>query len=296
MAMLEETLKYLKKSFWVLAFVAVVPALIISFFAKPFSSITFLPLLFVGQTDYHFSEIFMMMLTPISNASFWGGFVGNVLFFVLFWISCVLGVCIVEKHLKTGTLTPKTSAHQFFSYVLPILLALIMWSALYLVSAVAQSGFISLIHFICGVTPPSFIDCLLSTFISILVFGGVMYCSIHLMFMPLIMVYYGYGWRESLVESLRMTSKNYKDVLLGFGLPMVIIIGVNFVLSLVTALLIRFANLSEVARYWIDYIISVATHIMIIVYLIAYDVVAFYKLSGLERRDIKRYERRNYVN
>ena len=292
MAMLEETWKYLKKSFWVLAFVAVVPALIISFFAKPFSSITFLPLLFVGQTDYHFSEIFMMMLTPISNASFFGGFVGNVLFLLLFWISCVWGVCIVEKHLKTGELLPIINMHQFFSYVLPILLALAMWAGLYLVAAVAQSGFISFIHFICGVTPPSVIDCILSTLISIFVLGGVMYCSIHLMFMPLIMVYYGYGWKESLVESLRLTSKNYKDVIVGFLLPMVILIGVDFILSLVTALLIRFANLSEPARYWLDYIVSVATHIMVIVYLIAYDVVAFYKLSGFERRDIKRYERR----
>ncbi len=290
--MLKETCKYLKKSFWLLAFVALLPSIGISFFVKPFSSITFLPSLFVGRIDYSFSDIFMMMLTPINGASFWGGLIGHTIFFICFGIACIWGVCVTEKHFKTGELSLKVSVHQFTSYLFPVFLALAMWSALYLIAAVAQSGLISLIHYVCGVTPPSFIYCFLSTIVSLAIFYGVMYCSIHLLFLPLIMVSYGYGWRESFVESLRLTSQNFKSLMTGFFLPLLIFIFADAVLTLGTALLSKYAGMSAAAKYWIDFIISVVIHTLTIMYLFIYDIVAFYRLSGFERRDIKRYGRR----
>lgn len=293
MAMVKDTLKYLKKSFWVLALNAVVPALIISFFAQPFANITFLSMLFVGQTDYYFTDIFMMMLTPISGASFIAGFVGYIAFFIFFWLGCAGGICIVEKHLKTGELSPLIGKHQFFSYLFPVLIGLAIWAVLFLVSTVAQSGLISLIHFICGQTPPSFWDCFFSTLVALIMFAIVLYLSVHIIFLPLIMVYYGYGLRESFVQSIRLTSNNLKQMVIGFIVPLFVIMGAEFLLSLVTALLKRYAGITEAARYWIDYCISVVMHITIIVYLIAFDMIAFYKCSNFERRDILIHNRRN---
>lgn len=290
--MLKETCGYFKKCFWLLVLVALLPSIGISFFVKPFSSITFLPSLFVGRTDYDFSDIFMMMLTPINGAPFLGGIIGYVIFFICFGLASIWGICVIEKHFKTGELSLNVSKHQFTLYLFPIFFALALWSALYLIAAVAQSGLISLIHYICGVTPPSFIDCFLSTIVSLAVFYGVMYLSIHLLFLPLIMVYYGYGWRESFVESIRLSSQNFKSIMTGFIVPLLVLILADSVLTLGTALLVRFANMSASAKYWIDFIISVIIHTLTIMYVYTYDIVAFYKLSGFERRDIKRYERR----
>ena len=290
--MFEETYKYLKRSFWLLAFVALLPSIGISFFVKPFSSITFLPSLFVGRTDYDFFEIFMTMLTPIYNASFFGGAIGYIIFFLFFGLAGIWGICVTEKHLKTGELSLKVSKHQFLSYLFPVFFALLLWSLLYLISVVAQSGLISLIHYICGVTPPSFLDCFFSTLVALAIFYVLMYCSIHLLFLPLIMVYYGYGWRESFVESIRLTSQNLKSVFTGFIVPLLILIMADAVLTLGTALLTRYVGMSETAKYWIDFVISVLIHTVTIVFLFSYDIVSFYKLSNFERRDIKKYERR----
>lgn len=287
--MLKETCKYLKKSFWLLAFIALIPSIGISFFVKPFSSITFLPSLFVGQTDYDFSDIFIKMLTPINNASFIDGLLGYLIFFLCFGIACIWGICVTEKHLKTGELSLKVSKHQFLSYLFPIFFTLAIWYALYLIACVAQSGIISLIHYVCGVTPPSFVDCFFSTIASLAIFYLVIFCTIHLLFLPLIMVYYGYGWRESFVESLRLTSKNFKSLLTGFMVPLIILILSDAILTLCTALLTKYAGMSAAAKYWIDFVISVVIHTLTIMFLFVYDNVAFYKLSNFERRDIKVY-------
>ena len=292
MALLKETYKYLKKSFWILALGAIVPALVMSFFSKPFSNITFLPTLFVGQTDYHFSEILRMMTSPIVDISFWGEVIGGIAFMVFVWLGGGVCLCIAEKHLKTGELSLRISRNQFFTYAIPMLFSFAIWAVLYLLCMIVQSGLISLIHYICGVTPPNAIDCILSTIVSLLIYTAILYCSIHLLFLPLITVYYGYGLRESFVESLRMTSNNLKTLLLGFIIPLIAVIGANALLSLVTALLMRYAGMSVSAKYWIDFVISIVTHALTIIYLVAYDLVAFYDLSGLERRDIKIYERR----
>lgn len=285
-------MKYLGKSFWVLALSALVPALILSLFAKPFSSITFLSSLFVGQTDYNFTDIFMMMLTPISGASFIEGFIGYIAFFIFLLIGCVYGGCIIEKHLKTGELRLMIGKHQFMSYLLPTFIALAIWSIMFLISAVAQSGLISLIHFIFGQTPPTFVDCFFSTLVSLLIFTLVLYLSLHILFLPLIMVYYGYGLRESFVQSIRLTTNNLRSLVLGFILPLFAVMGLNFVFNLMSALLRRYGVITETAEYWMNYIISVLFHIIIIVYLIAYDLVAFYKCSDFERRDISIHKRR----
>lgn len=292
MALLGETFKYLKKSFWILLLYAIVPSIVISFFVKPFSSITFLPTLFVGQTDYDFIEIFAMITSTIVDVSVFGDLIGGIVFFVFMWIAAVLCLCVAEKHLKTGELSLKISKNQFFTYAFPIFFSLVLWIVLYLVCLAAQSGFISLIHFVCGVTPPTTIDCILSTVVSLLIFTAILYCSVHLLFLPLITVYYGYGLRESFVESLRMTSDNMRTLLLGFLVPMLVAIIADVILSTITALLAGYAGMSLAAKYWIDYIISVITLALIIMYLVAYALVSFYKLSGLERRDIRKYDRR----
>lgn len=290
--MFKETMKYLGKSFWVLALAALAPALVISLFAKPFSSITFLSSLFVGQTDYNFTDIFMMMLTPISGATFFEGFVGYIASFLCLWIGCVYGVCIIEKHLKTGELRLRIGKHQFLSYLLPTFIVFVIWSIMFLVSSVAQSGLISLIHFICGRTPPTFVDCFFSTLVSVLIFALLMYLSVHILFLPLIMVYYGYGIRESLVQSIRLTSNNLKSLVLGFILPLFAVMGVNFIFNLMTALLRRYAAINETVEYWMNYFVSVFIHVILIVYLITYDLIAFYKCSDFERRDILIHKRR----
>lgn len=292
MQIFKDTCKYLKKSFWFLAIVAIVPSIILSFFAKPFSNITFLPSLFVGRTDYNFTEVFMLMFTPIYGASVFEGLIGHVVFFVSLWLACVVGITMVDKHLKTGELTLKVEKYNVASYLLPVLLSLVIWAVVYLVAIVAQSGLLSLIHYICGVTPPSAIDCILSTLVSLLIFVGILYGSIYLMFVPLNMVYYGYGPREAILESSRLVSDKPGNMVSGFIIPITVLIVINLIFSLVTSLLTTYAGMSMTARYWIDYVFSVATHLMIIVYLIAYVIVAFYNLSNLERRDIKRYQRR----
>ncbi len=282
----KETMKYLGKGFWVTALAALAPALLISFFAKPFSSITFLSSLFVGQTDYYFTDIFMMMITPISNATFLGGIIGYIAFFLSFWLACVYGVCIIEKHLKTGELRLRINRHQFSSFLLPTLITLAIWAVVYLISTVAQSGLISLIHYICGQTPPTALDCFLSTLVSLIIFTAVLYLSVYILFLPLIMVHYGYGLRESFVQSLRLTSNNFRSLMLGFILPLFAVMGINFVFNLMTALLRRYGAIGETAEYWLNYVISVLIHVVIIVYLLAYDLIAFYKCSDFERRDI----------
>ena len=290
MTMIKDTIAYLKKSFGVLILGALLPSIIISFFARPISSLTSLPILFLGSTDYKFTEIFMHFLTPISNAGFWSAFLGYIVFFVFLWAGIVVNVSIADKHMKTGELSLKLSKHQVFPYVFSILLALVIWSIIYLITMVSQSGLISLIHYICGVTPPTLVDCLLSVAVSILLFFALMYFSLYLVFVPLIMVCYGYGFRESLVESIRLTTKNFKQLFAGLLLPVLVILIGSLCLYLVTSLLS--VKLSDAAYYWMDYAISVIAHSLIIIYLTSYALVAFYNLANLERRDKKWYEKR----
>ncbi len=285
MAMFKKTAQYLKRSFAVLALIAIVPSLIISFFVRPFANITVLPTLFVGQTDYNFTDIFMNMFSSLNSNGFWVGFVGYILFFAFLWLAGVSGICIVEKHLRTGELSPVPSKNQFFSYFMPMFYTLLIWAFMYLLSTVIQSGLISLIHYVCGETPPSVLDCILSTLIALAILALNIFLVIHFMFLPPIMVNYGYGLRESFVQSQRLTYKNLRSLFFGLIVPILTLVLIEYLLSLLTALV----NIDQTARYWIDYAITALFHMLVIVYIISYDTITFFELNGLERRDLKQY-------
>jgi len=88
---------------------------------------------------------------------------------------------------------------------------------------------------------------------------------------------YGYSFKDAFVETMRTVSKRWLSLVLGLIIPVAILTAPQIVLN---SRLLGF-------RYWLQILVSIISHLLIIVYYMAYIAVSVYKINGLERRDNK---------
>jgi len=277
---LKETFKYLKRAFFPLLVVAVVPALLLGIFTSPFTFISFLPLYYRSYYGIDFAMVFWMFMYRTS--------VTRIFPFIITFLGLMIflsyGLGLVEKQFKTGKrgLTKplraiNNSALAIFKTV-PFMLVVLL-AALFL-----HAGLVTLIrHAISGLNyPPLFIDSFLVTIVSIVVFALVLMASIFVGVWAVVIQIYGYTFKEAFVEAFRAVRKKWFPLFLGLFIPITVLTMAQLVY---TAFLVFEGVHSGFA--WLQGFVSVMINLFILIYYMAYIPVSVYQLNGLDRRDNK---------
>ena len=279
MDFIKETFKYLRKSFIPLCVVAALPAVMMGVFMRPFSSVSFLPFYYtLGAAN--FSTIFWMMMTGRIELS------GILLSFVIPLILIVpvlmlgigYGLGMIEKQFKTGKLGLTNPWRAINNSILSIIKTVPIFLVLLLLVLLTQTGILTLIR-----TWTSGLDSvtLLGDAIAVSIVSGLFFL-IKIMLLIIFGVWaviiqiYGYSFTDAFIEAIRTISKQWLALVLGLIVPVAVLIVPQIVY-----------NMLPMFWYWLQMSISILSHLLIIVYYMAYITVSVYKINGLERRDNK---------
>lgn len=276
------TFKYLKTSFLALALAAAVPAVIMGLFARPFTSLTFLPEYYTSASG-RFQDVFWMLIEPQSFTLVFP----YILIVPLLLISCAYGMGMIEKHFKTGKLRVANPLRAVNNTILSVLKTVPILLGLIFLMFLLQSGMIALIRRIISgpynaavLTPPTVVDCIWATVFSLAVYFVSIVLSLIIGVWAVTMQIYGYSFGDAFVETMRTVSKKWFSLVVGLLLPLTVLAVPQIIV-----------NIMRIVSFDFDFLqitVSIFTHFFMIIYYFAYTVVSVYHLNGLERRDNKR--------
>jgi len=279
MIYLKETFKYLKKSFFPLLVVALIPAILLGLFTSPFTFISFLPL-YYGTTDgTSFGGIFAMLL-DIDSLRLIFPFI-LLAFFLILFLSYGLGT--VEKHFKTGKRGFTSPLRAMNNSALPILKTVPILLAGLMIAILLQASIVTLIrHSVSGLNyAPYFIDSILVTMVATVFYGLILMASIFAGVWTVIIQIYGYSFREAFVETVRSVRTRWFSLFFGLLIPITMLVSAQLIYNV-------FLVFEDVGwESWLQNFVSVLINLFILIYFMAYIPVSVYQLNNLDRRDNK---------
>lgn len=261
------------KSIWILSLVNILTATVLGFFTKPMISLAYFP----GYKDMNvnsFLDIFLMMFNDKALTKVFP----LIIIFVMLFFSCCISLSIIEKHFRVGKLMLKTPFKQINNYFLPVLLCLVILSLIIFVYGLLQSGMISLLHLIfSGSDVPSVINVIIAPVISLGLFVLVMFFGCSAMYWAPLMMIYGYSFRDACAEALRMFSNHKLQVLWGIIFPFVAV-------AIVESVFLMFKPM-----FAICVAVNSLLYLFLIIYVVCFTMVSLFDITGLTRRDLRKY-------
>lgn len=276
MKFIRETFSYLKKSFWLLVLICLVPAGVLGIFVKPLSSMTFVP-----QYSKTFVRSFADVFALIFNVKNLRTVYPLILIFVTILIAICMCVSVIEKHFRVGKLMLKKPFSEINSTFFPVLSVELTLSAVMIVYSILLISLVSFLQYmICGFgTYPTVGAVIAAAVISIVLFI-VGFCTAGpFMLMIPIMVIYGYSFSDALTSAFELAGKKSASVLFGGIFPFLVVLIIEYILS--------FFEIIKV----VSVIVSTLMYLFLLVYIVAYVMIVMFELSGLERRDNKKFHR-----
>ena len=272
MTYVAKTFSYMKKSFWLLAPIALAPAVLFCLFVRPLGFITFVPdYATTAVTSYAdiawliFDRYAVTHVYPI------------VIIFITTVMSVSLALSVIEKHFRTGRLMFKAPLQDINSSLFPTLKTLAVVTGMYLLWKFILSGLVTLMHFLIGGfgMPNSVTIAVVSVLISAIFLVTVFFGVPILLWAPL-MLTFGYSFLDAFIEASRMSGKANWKLFAAFVFPFVIIILLWSILELLPMPVVAMKAIAAVL------------YLFLIMYISALMMVAVFDLTGLERRDIKK--------
>ena len=269
MKFIGETLSYLKKSFWLLAAVIAVPSIAACFLSTPYWEVSFVTT--IEQPFMRASQTFGIIF-----GDSWRYVWPVVVVSALQIFASALAMSSIDRHFRTGKLSLRSPwrliNYSVFSIFLgvvimcvtAVLLRFVLFGLVMLVQAIAQAA-----GFNAGATIA------IISVIAVALFVVHVIIITPALYLAPIMFIYGYGFRDAAGMSFKLIAG--KKVFVGLILPMLLCAGLQ--------LLIGFLNVHSAIGIACNFVIFLVTN----VYVVAYVAVTFYKISGLDRRDIKPY-------
>jgi len=280
MIYLKETFKFLKKSFFSLFIVAIIPAVLLGIFSSPFSTLSFLPLYYRTNYGASFFSIFWMFIYRDSLRRIFPFIITCVV--LIIFLSYGLG--LVEKQFKTGKRGLTKPLRAINNSALSIVKTVPFMLAILLVALFIHTGLILLIrHAVSGLNyAPLFIDNFLVTIVSIILYALILMASIFVGVWAVIIQIYGYTFKEAFVEAIRAVRKKWLSLFLGLFIPITVLVSVQLTYTV-------FLIFEGAPRGfdWLQGFVSVMINLFILIYYMAYIPVSVYQLNGLDRRDNK---------
>ncbi len=269
---IKETLKYIFKTFFPLAAILILPAVVLGVFVKPMSSISFIPDYAVTGVE-SYSDVFRLV--------FRASHIKNVYPPVLIFLSLFLGMCFgfsfIEKHFRTGRKilfqNPVAGINETFFPVLTVLMICTLLMVLYSLILISV---VYLLHIILsGDGLPSVLNIIVSTFVSISIFILFIALTGPVIFMIPLKMTYGYAFSDAFSSAFAIMGKKAFKIIFSGVFPFLLVAIIEYVLT--------FFTLYD----FITIIISICMYLFIIMYVISYVMIVMFDVSGLERRDIK---------
>lgn len=272
MTYIAKTFSYIKKSFWVLLLIAVVPAVLLGLFVRPMGFITFIPDFAVSSIN-SYADIAWLIFDRHATIYVYP----IILIFVALTVCMALALSVIEKHFRTGRLMLKAPLRDLNSSLFPMLKTLAFMLAAYMLFKFILSGLVTLLHFLIGGAGiPSTLTVILVSVSIVIVFVLCMYFCVPVIFWAPLMLTFGYSFVDALIEAARMASKAVWRLFAALIFPFVVV-----------ALLQCVFELLPLPVYAMKAIAAVL-YLFMIMYMSALMPVATFDLSELERRDVKK--------
>lgn len=272
MLYVKKTFSYLSKSFWLLALVSLIPAILLGIFLRPLGFITFLPDYAATAVDAYgdiaeliFNTYALVYVYPI------------ILIFVALALCCSLALSVIEKHFRTGKLMLKAPLADINSSLFPTLKTLAVLVGTYLLWKFLLSGLTTLFHFIfSGQGRPSALNLILSAVVIVALFLTMLFFGVPAVFWTPLMLTFGYSFGDAFIEAVKLAGKAHWKLFVALAFPFVAVALIQSALEFLTLHII------------LEKAISSVLYLFMLTYLLAFMMVAMFDLSGLERRDIKK--------
>lgn len=269
------TLEYLYKNFLRMFSVAIVPAIIIAFFMQPKGFGILFTVEDLSRVEY-FSDILFLAFNK------------NLFLQYPYMIVVGLGViltCVcytmgmLERHFKTGKLSLRRPFSMMNNAFIPALIVLSLLFAVYMVFKLLIVCVLTLhVLIFSSLNMSYFAMTIIIGIIGIVGFVFVLKICCPIMLSGATMLIYGYTFKDAIGVTVKMDEKqSVKEINLALLLPFVIymlirVLGVALGINEIIAEII----LSVVTAFLFQYVITLM-------------FVVFFDLTGIERRDLKKY-------
>ncbi len=265
------TFSYLKKHFWLPLAVMIVPSVIACFLYSPYWEVSF-----VSAYDYY-------PYVPIKQSF-------RIIFgdpWLYLWPVIVIGIfqvvgaalitSAIGTHLRTGKLSLKHPFRMVNTAIFPTALCVAIMCAVSILWRFILFGLTTLVCVIGNAAglPAGATLAVIAVIACVMFFFHVLIITPMLYWSP-IMAFYGYGFRDAAAASFKLISG--KKVFGGLFFPMLLCAAIQ--------LLIGFLNV----HVWITWVMDAVIFLVTNAYVPVYVVISFYKISGLDRRDVLPYE------
>lgn len=271
MRFVTETFKYWKKSFFLLALIAAVPAIALGLFFRPLTELTF-----IGA----FAETDIRSIKQVFEAIFEGGYRRIwplPVAFVALVLSVSLGLSVIEKHFRTGQLRVKAPLKEINNSVFPVLINMLILTGIVILWKLILAGVVALTHFIMQRGgPPGAANIVVTAVFSVGLFVLVCFLAIPIILWTPIMLVYGYSFLDACMASVKLVSGHTGNLLIGIMLP--------FTVVTIAEYLLFYLRLPS----FVSIIVNCVLYLLLIVYFITFAMTAVFDLSKMERRDVKR--------
>lgn len=272
MTYVAKTFSYMKKSFWLLALIALVPAVLFGLFVRPLGFITFVPD-YATTTVTSYADIAWLIFDRYAITYVYP----IIIIFITTVVSVSLALSVIEKHFRTGRLMLKAPLQDINSSLFPTLKTLAVVTGIYLLWKFILSGLVTLMHFlISGSGTPNSVTVIVVSVLIAAVFLVTVFFGVPTLLWAPLMLTFGYSFVDALIEASRMSGKANWKLFAAFIFPLVIIILLQCILELLPIPIVAMKAIAAVF------------YLFLIMYLSALMMVAVFDLTELERRDIKK--------
>lgn len=275
MKYVKATVIYLFSHFPRLIVLSVLPAAVVSIFMNPQGFGLFLPVNALSEVE-SFSDVFFLVFDR-NLIMKWPYMILVGLLLLALCISYTMG--IVEKHFRVGKLSlrqPFTNINNCFITVFKTFGLLVV---IYIVYRILLVCLLTLLVFVLG----SFSVAAVWTSVVIAVISTVGFIFLLVLVRPIMftaatMLVYGYSFKDAFSVALKLGETEGRTALdIGLILPFAVYLTVSALLAVFGAPYIALA------------VVHTVLIAILLQYVTVYVLVAMFSLSGIERRDVRRY-------
>lgn len=272
MGYIGKTFAYLKKAFPLLAAIMIVPAVIMAFFMRPISFITFLPEYF--RTDVRsFLDVLWLIFDRYTLTYVYPIFI----MFVLLVVAFSIGLSIIEKHFRVGRLMLKAPMNAVNNSIFPVAENFFILFLVYLASNFLFVCIVTLSHFlISGAGRVVPLDFIVTAFLALILFFLLMRLVQSAFLWAPVMLVFGYTFLDAVITASSLSAKAPFKLYRGIVFPFVCVMAVQ---SLVVFLR---------SPPWVNITVAAVCYLFLCVYTAAVVMIVVFDLSGMERRDLKK--------
>ncbi len=278
MKYVKETVSYMLSNFWrflLLFTMALVPAAIVAFFMEPqgFGLIISVDKI---RAINDFTDIFFLVF---SRKLITKHLYVLPIAIILISLSMSYTVGMVDRHFRTGRLSLRNPLSLMNNCFLSILATMLILVCIYLIFKFLLVCVVSLLTLVLGsFKVGEIIIVVLSCIISIVGFCFLLIFVRPIMFTSPNMLVYGYSFKDAFGATLKMGKQADKFQLnVALILPFIVYILIGAVMTIFTI------------NFWIEAVVHTIIIALLMNYITTYIMSAMFDLSGIERRDRKKY-------